>query len=402
MNDASRSPPGGRVLRLGALRAYYVLTFAALGVYLPMFPRWLEARGMSSYALGAASALMPAMGLVAPPLWGALADAAGFRGAILRVACLGAGCAFAAIGAVVWLGASAGAPLFALVALFSFFRAPVTLIADTLALEHAAALRTSYSRIRLWGSAGFLVAALVAGQTLDASAAVPLPFVMAGALIAAGIAAWALPSRWERHRAFASRDAFTLVSSPSFLVFLATAFLSQAAHSSYDLVFSLHMRDLGASGLEIGVLWSIGVLAEIALMRGVSGLLETAPAWQLLALAFSGATLRWSLVAVLRSPLAVALAQPLHAFSFGLMWVASLAHVKRESPETTLATAQGLFTAAIAAGGIVAMPIWGALYSERGGGAVFARAAAISALAAVAAVALGRVQRPHDAAGRKQ
>ena len=82
-----------------ALPLYYLAVFGALGAYLPYFPVWLEARGIEGVGMGAVSALMPALGIVGPPLFGLVADALGLRGWLLRVACIGAALPFVQLGA---------------------------------------------------------------------------------------------------------------------------------------------------------------------------------------------------------------------------------------------------------------------------------------------------------------
>ena len=54
-----------------ALRMYYATALAVGGVYVPFFPRWLEARGMFGVRLGLIAAAAPAMGVIAPTAFGA-------------------------------------------------------------------------------------------------------------------------------------------------------------------------------------------------------------------------------------------------------------------------------------------------------------------------------------------
>jgi PPP family 3-phenylpropionic acid transporter len=115
-----------------------------------------------------------------------------------------------------------------------------------------------------------------------------------------------------------------------------------------------------------------------------------------MAIAQAGAALRWGLLATVRSPAALLLLQPLHALSFSLMWVASLAFVKERAPKGALATAQGLFTASAALGAVAGMPAWGALYRRAGGAATFWAAALLAACACALALALGRRREPRS------
>src|SRR5207253_9085645 len=112
-----------------------------------------------------------------------------------------------------------------------------------------------------------------------------------------------------------------------------------------------------------------------------------------LAIGLAGASVRWALVAVVREPLVLLALQPLHALSFGFVWIAGVSWIKERVPPETLATAQALYVAAIAVGSVIGMLSWGPLYAARGGGAVFGAAAAAAALACAVALGFGAAVR---------
>ncbi|MFS8069947.1 MAG: MFS transporter [Byssovorax sp.] len=376
--------------RLLALRFYYVAYFVALGIYLPFFPRWLEARGVHGAAMGMVSASLPAMGLVGPPLFGILSDRLGLRGTLLRVACVGAFTCMGALGVTFASGHPLGfAGIFAAVLAFSFFRSPMISLADVITLEIAGA-GGGYARTRLWGSLGFLVAAVAAGRFLDPTAPAALPLAISAALFVALVTAWTLPVRSVAPALPALGRAGALLARADLRLFFGASFLGQLAHSSYDLCFTLHLRDLGASNALVGVSWALGVLSEVALMAFATWVFRRfTPPW-LLVIAFGGAAVRWTLIASVSSIPALLALQPLHGLSFALMWLASLAYVKESAPRDALATAQGLFSAAVAAGSVLGMPLWGALYRRSGGSVTFGVAAFASAAAAGVALVWAR------------
>jgi PPP family 3-phenylpropionic acid transporter len=386
--------------RLSTLRFYYAACFMALGVYLPFFPRWLEARGVHGAAMGVVSASLPAMGLVGPPLFGILSDRLGVRGALLRVACVGAFSCMGALGAAFALGHPLGfAGIFAAVLAFSFFRSPMISLADVITMELAGA-GAGYARTRLWGSLGFLVAAVTAGRFLDPTAPAALPLTIAAGLFVALLAAWTLPAKSAAPPLPALGKASALLARTDLRLFFGAAFLAQIAHCNYDLCFTLHLRDLGASDGLVGISWALGVASEVALMAGSAWIFRRFTPPSLIAFALFGAATRWALIASVTSIPVLLLLQPLHGLSFALMWLASLSYVKESAPAGALATAQGLFSAALAAGSVLGMPLWGALSRHSGGSATF-RAAAIVALAA-ASLALAwarRIQRRPSGAG---
>jgi PPP family 3-phenylpropionic acid transporter len=376
---------------LGSLRVYYLTSFAALGAYAPFFPRWLEARGVHGLAMGAVAALLPAMGILGPPAVGLLADALGLRGSLLRVACAGAGLAIGALGLAALRGPALSFGLiFVAVAGYAAFRSPMVMLADVVALERVRAAGTTYGRVRLFGSLGFLGAVLFVGRAIDPSAPAALPLTVAALLAATTAAAWTLPAKPDAPRLPVLPEARALLAAPDFATFLGISLLAQTANAGYDLCFSLHLADRGASGAVIGVAWALGVLFEISIMAAAEGLVARFSAPRLLVLSLLGAAARWALIASVPSlPVLLAL-QPLHALSFALWWLASVAYLRGRAPAHALATAQGLFSAFTATGSVAGMLAWGTLYRRSGGSAVFALTAALSLGAALVAMRWSR------------
>src|SRR6185437_13262120 len=89
--------------------------------------------------------------------------------------------------------------------------------------------------------------------------------------------------------------------------------------------------------------------------------------------------IRCALLATLRSLPAILLIQLLHSPAVALLWTAALAHLKQRTVPQTFATAQGIFAAVIAAGGVAGNLLWGALYPHLGGRCTFALAAVVAA-----------------------
>lgn len=377
--------------RIPTLRLYYFAAFAALGVYLPFFPPWLEARGVRGFSLSLVTATFPAMGVIGPPAFGFVADALGLRGALLRLACGGACAGFVAVSLLALPGGPiALGPLLAAVLFYAFFRSPMSMMADVVTLEQSGRAGISYGAVRLWGSIGFLCAATAAGWLADPKEPAAVPIAVALALFGAFAASFALPSRVPAPARPSASHVQAFVADPEVRLFLAGAFLAQAGHVCYDMRLSSYLRDRGASQPFTSLTWSLGVLAEIVVMASFTAIAERARPPVLIAFAYAAASLRWLLMAVLPGTLPILLMTPLHALSFGVVWVASLAFVKERAPGYMLGTAQGLFQAVVGAGSVCGMLVWGPLYEKRGGEVTFATAAIVSACAFAMAVAFAR------------
>lgn len=374
-----------------ALRLYFFASFAALGVYSPFFPRWLVARGIDGVAMGVVAATMPAMGLVSPPLVGVIADALGLRASLLRAACLGSFLAFAALAAAGAAGHALGfVEVLAAVLVFAVFRAPMLMMADVVAIEGERERGGSYGGVRLWGSIGFVAASTGVGHFLDPTHPFALPVFVAIPLLVALAAALALPVEGGSPRSPVLENLRSLAGARDLTLFFAVAGVAEFAISSYELCCSLHLADLGASSSVIGGAWGAGVFLEIMLMLAAGRVLARFHAPRLVAFALFVLVIRFLLLAGVRSLPAALAVQLLHAPSVALLWVSALAHLKERVLPRVFASAQGLFSAAVAAGAVAGNLAWGALYQRAGGRLTFAIAALAATAAALLAVAWTR------------
>ena len=391
---AVRRPPSYVLAR--RLNFFFFFLFVTYGAFLPFFPTWLRERGVRGVAMSAIMALGPALGVIGPPAFGALSDWLGLRTGLLRMATAGGLVAMLLIAGPTALGHAPGIGLlFVAMLIFSTSRAPSVAMADVIAVE---ATRTSiesgaprsYGSFRLWGSIGFLLAAAGIGRVIDVRGPLHLPAFLA---LSSGVTfalSFALSAPAPPRATNLTSQMGRVLQDRGFVRLLVATFLGFGAHVSYDICFSLHLQTLGLDASWVGAAWAIGVVAEVGMMALSGRLLARFSGSQLLVTAFVGGALRWALIAFVPSvPVLLAL-QPLHAISFALFWVTALDVVKRRAPPAILATAQGVFNAALGSGAVVFMFAWGALYEAKGGRATFAGAAVVALLAAIVSVGVAR------------
>ena len=356
------------------LAAFYAALFAGLGVQLPFLPVWLAAKGLDAQQIGIVLAIPMIVRVFAIPVATRAADRRNaLRGAITiaaTAAVLGYGAAGAASGAVA---------IMLVFALASAFYTPLMPLADAYALRGLAQRGRSYGPVRLWGSAAFIVGSFGAGVVLDWIAARNLIWLLVAAMLPTAFAAYALrpldagaaPARSAPVR---ERSVRGLLRNHAFLAVAAAASLVQASHAVYYGFSTLDWRAAGLDGAEIGALWALGVVAEIALFA-ISGRLSLSPT-ALLLLGAGGAVIRWGAMAF-DPPLALLpVLQCLHGLSFGATHLGALAFMARAAPAEIAATAQGYL--AIAQGLVMAgaMGLAGLLYARYGGAAYGAMALA--------------------------
>ena len=218
---------------------------------------------------------------------------------------------------------------------------------ETVAVSGIRFRALDYGRVRLWGSISFIVASLGAGLVIGRiGPGVVMPLLVAAtALMILGV--HRLPRELTEAagkgtpalRGLKLKDAVDLFRAPLFLLFLLAASLVQASHALYYSFGSLHWRTQGIPDGAIGALWSVGVVAEVALFAVSGRVIGYCGAARLLMLAGLAATLRWAFMAIDPPLLATALLQTLHAMSFGAAHLAAIHFMTHAVPFDRTATA---------------------------------------------------------------
>ena len=155
-----------------------------------------------------------------------------------------------------------------------------------------------------------------------------------------------------------------------------------AAHGTLYAFFSLHLERSGYRATTIGVLWTLGVLAEIVVFIFLPQLFRRFSLPTLLAWSFACAVARFLALAWLAHvPWVLVLAQLLHAATFGAFHAAAVAAVHRVFPQAAHARGQTLFSSVTygaggAAGALAAGVLW-----EAGGPQLAFSASALFGLA---------------------
>lgn len=362
------------------LRLYYLTSYASMGVFLPFISPWLVSFGISGFQLSLVSATRPLAGVLAPLFFGWLADRFRLRGSLMQWACVASIIPFTVISVVSLAGYRVGVlSAFVTVAAFSFLRIPMLTIADVAALERA----QHFGSLRLWGSMGFLLAALAFGSTYQSVGAVAFPAAISLSLLAAVAAARRLPQRAEPPVTNSVRGIYEYFARRNHVVMVIVWILWSASHVAYDMCISLYVHDLGGRPRDVSLAWGIGTLAEVVMMGFCGVVLPKAShlTWTFFGLLIT--TARWVILSQVRSLPVLLLLQPLHAISFALLWMTWLDYVRHHSPVHLLGRAQGLLSTAVSIGAAAGMFVWGPLYTSAGPKEVFFGASCVAAVASV-------------------
>jgi len=369
------------------LSGFYFSYYAVIGAFTPFLAQWLHDRGVDAFAISAMLALWYGTRTVAPALWSAWTVAAPRPLHWLRAGAVASGVLFA--------GFLADGPLwtlFATMLAFSFFFNAIMPQFEALTLDTLAARRADYSRIRVWGSIGFILVTTLYGWLLDRHGTAWLPALMLPLFAATAIAAFAnrAPAVAHAHDEALPRGWWAVLQRPGVAVFIGMVFLTQVGFGPYYVFFTLHLSSHGHGTDTIGGLWALGVLAEIAIFLYAARLLHRHGARRLLLACLAATVLRWTLTAMFAGSLFVLVPlQLLHALSFGAFHACCMQLVGVYFPGRLSGTGQAmLYALGSGAGGVIGAVASGAAWTAGQGLAAFSFGALATASAFVLALRL--------------
>lgn len=236
------------------------------------------------------------------------------------------------------------------VMLYSMASASIVPILEGLTIKGAGQFGFDFGRIRLWGSVAFIISSYTCGKVIDAyDYDVLISWLLFGAA-ASTVAALFLPilprndgeTTRKKVKKFDLSGAIMLVKHPIFITILVTVSFIQASHAVYYGFSAIHWKVIGYSSELIGILWAVGVLAEVILFIFASKLTDRFGPRQLLILAAVMAIIRWFIL-VFDPPLVlVFFAQSLHAFTFGAVYLGALNLISRSVPDNLISTAMAI------------------------------------------------------------
>jgi MFS transporter, PPP family, 3-phenylpropionic acid transporter len=281
----------------------YATLYAGFGVLSPFLPTLLQARGLSPDQIGLVLALSTAVRLVSGPLAGRIADLYGALRAVF--ACSAVSAAFIAFG---YLRAHAFWSVLAVSVICAAMLAPLTTIADALALAAAGPLgkakrRFEYGWVRGAGSAAFILGSVLAGQAIIA---VDLDVIIwcGSAFLAAAAAAVAVvptsrPPSIAPTSLGGSPSIRALLRLQEFRLLLIIAALVLGSHAMHDSFAMIRWKAAGILPPTASLLWSESIGAEVLVFVVIGPrLLDRIGPTRAMTVAAAAGVLRWTVMAI--------------------------------------------------------------------------------------------------------
>jgi len=331
------------------LRVSFFFLFVWFGVVIPHLQLLFAALGFNPAGVGLILGAFQLAGVAGPIVLGHAADRWGrYKPVLVAVVVVSS--------SALWLASRfesiAGVMILAAVSGF-FFRGAIPLT-DALANATLNDPETDYGLSRVYGSISFIITNLILQATgiIDGTSAgrILVTILGAGLLYLVSIpllqAAHGSPEKPPLPGTAPPREPEDgpLGLSRPVVLFLLTIFLGRIGMSGYYSFFSIFLnQEVGVS--VVGGYWALGAIAEIPVMFLSGKLISRFGSLRLVRFALFVMALRLGLWSVLRNPVALASTQILHAITFGVFHVASIAFVTRHTRRKRLGIALATYSA---------------------------------------------------------
>lgn len=331
------------------MAAYFSALFLIYGVHISYFPVWLDWRGLRPEDIGLITALPIFARTILTPWLAARADAKSCHRSMIITMSIGSLLLALVISQVssFWAIVLTAVP-------FAILISTVMPLTETLAVAGVRSAGHDYGRMRLWGSAMFLVTTVATGLLIDGYGAGITIWVMVVACAATAAAALMLPKPQpdptpvvpKNQRAGAETGLImALATQPLFFLFLFAVGAVMGSHATFYTFGALHLKAQGVTGAAFGMLWAISIFAEMALLAFSRPLVARFGPVRLLIAGAAAAIVRWGGMSLDPSFGVVVGLQILHALTYGATHVGAIHFISQAVSTRGAGTAQALYSA---------------------------------------------------------
>jgi len=360
------------------LSGFYWFYFASLGALIPYWGLYLSQQGFNAVEIGQLMAVIMATKIVAPYIWGWIADHHDNRLSIIRLGSFLSAVCFTGIFFSIqywWL--------FIVLLFFSFFWNAVLPQFEALTFNHLGQQPHRYGWIRAWGSIGFIVSVTSMGFLFAYIDISHLPIIVFALLSGIWVATLPIPDHKGEQQLTEHTPITHILHDNKVIVLLLACLFVQASHGPYYTFYSIYAESHGYSRSYIGILWSIGVLSEVVVFAMMPYLVKHFGLRTLLLFSLFSGSVRWLFIAFFIDNIYLTtFAQLFHASTFGIYHAVAIAYIHRYFKGRNQGKGQALYSSvSFGVGGMIGSLYGGYLWDSTGSTMTFIIAAVLSFIA---------------------
>jgi len=305
--------------------------------------------------------------IIAPNLWGWIADKTGLRHRVIQ---LGTFCSF-----VIFMFASTienFASMLTLIFFFSFFWNASLPQFEAVTMNTLGSSYNKYSQIRLWGSLGFIISVLSLSVLTNKFGISVVPLCICFYLFLTWLVTLFIKSPDAISKTH-NNSLMSIAMKPAVVGILISCFLMQLSHGPFYAFFAIYLSENSYNTNLIGIIWSLGVIAEILIFMKISSWIPKYGLQNLFIISFVFAVARWLLISFFADNIIlVVIATLFHAITYGMYHAVSISLIHEYFTGELQGRGQALYSSvSFGLGGSIGSFYSGYFWESAGGSTVF-------------------------------
>ena len=320
---------------------FYLLFFAAAVAVVNYYALFFKDQGLPGSQIGILIGMASLVRFFAGPLLSGLADSSHHHRLVLSVAIVGNA---AAVFLIPFFQTFAG--FLALMITQAFFLGPILPMMDSNTIAMLGDEKEMYGRIRLGGSIGWGVAAILIGLIVERFG-LRWNFVYYGVVL---LIVLMITQRLQFRSVPAITSIFSsvkdLLGNRRWIIFLSIMLIAGSGNAVITNYLLVYLQKIGTSPAWMGLALTLSTLAEAPALFFADRMLRRFGPRGLLTLGLAGLALRCGLYGLIDVPWAALIVQLMQFVSFPILLVAGVSYADQHAPTGMAATAQSLFNSA--------------------------------------------------------
>ena len=366
------------------LSSFYFFYFSALGAFLPFWPLYLNYKSFTPYEIGVITGTMIGTKIIAPNVWGWIADKTGLRHRVIQLGALSCFIIFTFASSM-----ESFSGMVALIFLFSFFWNASLPQFEAVTMTSLGSSYNNYSQIRLWGSLGFILSVFSLSFLTQNYGIEVVPTCILSFLFLTFITTLFVKNTNANQKKH-NNSLLSIALKPAVIGILLSCFLMQVSHGPFYAFFAIYLTENSYSTNSIGFIWSLGVIAEILIFIKISSWIPKYGLQNLFIVSFLFASSRWLLISFFpESVIIMTLATLFHAITYGMYHAVSISLIHEYFTEELQGRGQALYSSiSFGLGGSIGSIYSGYFWESLGGSTVYLYASLFAFLGLIVSLIL--------------
>lgn len=361
------------------LRGMQFTNYAFMVLLISYFPLYFDSLGFSKLQIGAIYSIGPMLSIVSNIVVGIVSDRTRNIRRVLSILYVGQILGLALLLPQKEFGIMAG-----IMAFFYFCQTPMNAMMDSVTLLAAERMNRSFPSIRMFGSLGYAVCAVLFGYILKHYGS-DETLIIGLVVVALSLVLSLLVGNYQASlRKFEFSGLIGIFKQRETIAFFVMIMLVSIAHRINEGFLALAMRELNADDSIIGVASLASSVSEIPVFFLLAKYGYRFRELPLLAIASTMYVVRLGLLSLADEPWMMVALQTMHSVTFGIFYITALRYLQIIIPDEFRASGQAVF-AVVWSGlaGVAAGTLGGWLIDAIGFGSAFRLGALFALLGAV-------------------